>query len=208
MRTQNKYYTLFLLMILAGSLFSCKEEVLEPSVSQSIILYFNGEIDGVPFSYRSGKGIIVEPGSFMPDSLARHFTFDFIDTLQKETFPMVELSFRSAIRIGDNMPFNIELDSTFLPGPKEFYMPVGNPANPFQLSTFACYINDSTGRVLSTESINGINIGNVMIDSVNDIRWIDEKYYKLVYLSLDCQLFADTTSELSNGKALIAFPRE
>lgn len=209
------YKSPFIFMAIAGlMLLSCAKEELPVSADHSIVLYFSGKLDTVPFSFSTAQNNVAEPLIILSDSgIARVFMFNFYDTSGKGLFDVASLQFKSSRTYDPMLSLNAELGETFQPGPKEFATVWGNPTNPFQLNSFTCELLKKDGSIYNSSFSNTITVGSILVDSSRDIQWFDEKFYKLVYLSMDFNFqYSDTmitvTTPLTNGKALIAFPLE
>ncbi len=214
MKLHHIYKTPFIFMAIAGlMLLSCAKNELPVSADHSIILYFSGEVDAVPFSFSTGHSDVAEPLILPADTgIVRVFMFNFYDTTNAGLFNVASLQFKSS-RVYDSLfSLNADLDETFQSGPKELATIWGSPANPFQLNTFTCEMVKNDGTAYTSLSLNAIPTGNISVDSTRDIQWFDEKFYKLIYLSMNFNIQLPDTMvspiSLTNGKALIAFPLE
>lgn len=193
----------------AGLLLSCSKEELEPSSETVIIMYFKGLLGTQPFYFSTDKGFLADTYVSSLDTMVREYTFVFADTSLTSEFAFASLNFRSPF-LTESLSEEQDLDSTFLPRTFPLTQPFGNPTNPFQMGTFSCEMIKQSGETYTTLWFNGtINNGTAVVDSSRDITWIDQKTYKLVYLSLDFDIILKDSSLVSvtNSSALIAFPK-
>ncbi len=206
----KRFTAIFLLLtgLSAGILLSCSKEELEPSSETVIIMYFKGLLGAQPFYFATDKGFLADTYVSSLDTMAREYTFVFADTSLTSEFAFASLNFRSPL-MAVEVSLEQDLDTTFRPRAFSMMQMFGNPANPFQLGTFACEITTLSGETYSSLTFNGITNGYAVVDSSRDITWIDQKTYKLVYLSLDFEMMLKDSSlvAVTNSSALIAFPK-
>ncbi|MEI6575422.1 MAG: hypothetical protein WCO63_04515 [Bacteroidota bacterium] len=212
--TQNIYYLLAYGLLLIATLSACQKTDLPPSKTGDPRLFIRGTFKNKNVDLSIGNSSVTgtpEMKYVSEDSMnVPTFIFNIVDN-QNPSGLSVKLSFVNyASQFG--VINNRDLDSTFKPGNKKIDNYFYNPANPFRLNTCTFLVSDSTGNY-SSRKFSPDN-SYCVIDSVSDLVWFDHKTYKMIYLSFNVMMtstpFPDSTTFLpfSNGKAVIAFPKE
>ncbi len=199
-------------MCLGMLLPSCEKNELPPVSEASPVLMAQGTFKGEGYTW-TVDGSSVEGSTWVADSNAglfpHAFVFSFSGKGVSGTLPSLKFYFNNhSLTFGE---INNQIDSTFQPGLKEFTSVFVNPVNPFNLNSVAIEMKDST-NTYSSITMDSLTTYTCFIDSTKIITWKDEKPYQMVYLHFTCMLAGLNSPfnlwPFTNGKAVLAFPRE